>query len=105
MLNTSKTKVPRRVKLQREPQPEAVTLALRVDRDIVERLDFIAQGMERSRASVCTIALREFAEREYAFHVAIAEGEADIAAGRVVPHEEVVRQLSERIGSRARRPA
>jgi predicted transcriptional regulator len=81
-----------------------ITLALRVDSDTLEQLDFIARGMDRSRASVCLIALREFVEREYPFHQAIAEGEADFAAGRTVPHEVVEKWMKDLIEGRISGP-
>jgi predicted transcriptional regulator len=86
MANTKRAKVaPTTVKAS--PRSRDVIVTLRLDPDTLAQLDFIAKGMDRSRANVCAIALREFAEREYPFHAAVAEGMEEVEAGRVVQHE------------------
>ena len=74
-----------------KPPPHAkdVIVTLRLDPDTLAQLDFIAKGMDRSRANICAVALREFVEREYPFHAAVAEGMEEVEAGHVVQHEKV----------------
>ena len=88
MANTKTAKVVRKT-VTPPPRARDVIVTLRLDADTLAQLDFIAEGMDRSRANVCAIALREFVEREYPFHQAVAEGIADMYAGRVVPNEKV----------------
>jgi predicted transcriptional regulator len=90
MANTKAARGARQPRQVKKAQPaKDVVVTLRVDPDTLTQLDFIAKGMDRSRANVCAIALREFVEREYPFHQAVAEGLEDINAGRVVPHDKV----------------
>ncbi len=88
MANTKAARVVRPANRRGAPAKDVI-VTLRLDPDTLEQLDLIAKGMDRSRANVCAIALREFVEREYPFHQAIAEGVADLEAGRVVPHDKV----------------
>ena len=90
MANTKAARVTRQPSQARKAQPaKDVVVTLRIDPDTLTQLNFIAEGMDRSRANVCAIALREFVEREYPFYQAVAEGLEDAGAGRVVPHDKV----------------
>jgi predicted transcriptional regulator len=64
-------------------------LSVRIESEVLGQLDELAVEMDRSRSYLIAQAVREFVEREYAHLLAVREGEADIAAGRRVPHEKV----------------
>lgn len=64
-------------------------LSLRLDAETVAQLDELAAAMEQTLANVCAIGLRDDVEQEYLYLRAIQEGERDVDAGRVVPHELV----------------
>ncbi|HYZ31686.1 MAG TPA: ribbon-helix-helix protein, CopG family [Crenalkalicoccus sp.] len=83
-----------------------VTLSVNLSDDLAERLQRMAREARSTPEDLILAALRERLAEEDALAAAIARGEADIAAGRVVPHEEVMRELREwAAGLRARRTA
>lgn len=64
-------------------------ITARIDSDLAKRVDALAADYDRSRAWIVARAIADFLDREEALLVAIKEGEADIAAGRVHSQEEV----------------
>lgn len=83
-----------------------VVLNVEVPEATAERLRQIAGARETSPEAVMADALRWYLQDQAALEAAIADGEADAAAGRVIPHEEVMREMeSWAAGIRARRLA
>ena len=71
-----------------------VTIAL--DEAVKARLDAVALAEGRQSGDLLVEAAERIAHEEAALEAAIAEGEASLAAGKGIPHEEVVAQLRAR---------
>jgi predicted transcriptional regulator len=61
----------------------------RIDAGLAERLDQLAQDLDRSRGSLAARAIAQFVEEEAALVAAIREAEDDVAAGHVHTQDEV----------------
>ncbi len=81
-----------------------VVASVRLDGDLVAQLDELAAEMERSRSFLISQAVREFVEREYAHLCHVREGEADLAAGRTIPHEEIAAWIDDLLAGKTRKP-
>lgn len=75
-------------------------ISARIDADLLAKLDRIADFNDRSRAWVIGRLLDSAATKELEFVDFVQEGLDDIAAGRVVPHEQVVADIEARIAGR-----
>ncbi|MDQ1154424.1 hypothetical protein [Brevundimonas sp. SORGH_AS_0993] len=73
-----------------------VTIAL--DEAVKARLDAVALAEGRPSGDLLVEAAERIAHEEAALEAAIAEGEASLAAGKGIPHEEVVARLRARRG-------
>jgi RHH-type transcriptional regulator, rel operon repressor / antitoxin RelB len=70
-------------------------ITLLVDSEKVEKLDALASTREQDRSLLLNEALDQYLDlNDYHTHL-IEQGIADVAAGRVVSHEEVLRALAE----------
>ncbi len=72
----------------------------RINADLANRLDALASDHDRSRAWMVARAIARFVDEEEALVGAIKEGEADIAAGRVVSQAEVEKMFGVNRGER-----
>ena len=77
---------------------EKVTLALPAE--ILEALGYLAEQSGRSVDSLATEALRRFVDREVPLFERIEEGMDDIAAGRIVSHEDAMAEIRAHIEAR-----
>ena len=77
---------------------EKVTLALPAE--ILEALAYLAEQSGRSVDSLATEALRRFVDREVPLFERIEEGMDDIAAGRIVSHEDAMAEIRAHIEAR-----
>lgn len=68
-----------------------VTIAL--DEAVKARLDAVALVEGRQSGDLLVEAAERIAHEEAALEAAIAEGEASLAAGKGIPHEDVVARL------------
>lgn len=68
----------------------STTMTIRVSPDLKEKLGRLAQGTRRSRSYLAVEAVEAYVNRELAIIEGIHAGLADMAAGRVTPHEEVM---------------
>lgn len=68
----------------------STTMTIRLDPEVKEKLGRIARDTRRSRSFLAAEAVAAFVERELEIIAGIQRGLADMEAGRVVPHEEVV---------------
>ena len=75
---------------------EAITI--RTDRRTVERLDRLAQALDRSRNYVVKQALEAYLEEQAWQIQAIEEGLESLDRGAGRPHEEVMAELRTKIG-------
>ncbi len=71
-----------------------VTIAL--DEAVKAKLDAVALAEGRRPAELLIEAAERIVREEAALEAAIAEGEASLAAGKGIPHEEVVAELHAR---------
>ena len=77
-------------------------VSVRIDTELVHQLDDLAQEMERSRSYLIALAVQEFVEREYASLTAIRKGEAELAAGKGVAHEQVSKWIDDLVSGQGR---
>ncbi|MFN3837417.1 MAG: CopG family ribbon-helix-helix protein [Brevundimonas sp.] len=68
-----------------------MTIAL--DEAVKAKLDAVALAEGRQPGDLLVEAAERIADEEAALQAAIAEGEASLAAGKGIPHEEVVARL------------
>lgn len=68
---------------------KTAVLTTRVPAELSERIDLLAQELDRSRAWVIAKAVQRYVDEELEFIEAIREGERDIEAGRTFTQEEV----------------
>jgi predicted transcriptional regulator len=69
---------------------ESTTMTIRLDPEVREKLGRIARDTRRSRSFLAAEAVAAFVDREMEIIEGIQRGLADMEAGRVVPHEQVV---------------
>lgn len=68
----------------------STTVTIRLDADVIEKLGRIARETGRSRSRLAAQAVTVFVDRELQVVDGVRRGLADMKAGRVVPHEEVM---------------
>ena len=66
------------------------SISVRLDPELGDQLSTVAARLDRPKSWVIEHALKEFIELQLWQFAAIEEGLRDAAAGRVVPHEDVV---------------
>ena len=71
----------------------STTLTIRVEDGLAEQLAKIAIATKRSRSFLAAEAVREYVKEEAIFLEHAQAGRRDVAAGRVVPHEEVMKWM------------
>ncbi|MCX7285085.1 MAG: CopG family ribbon-helix-helix protein [Novosphingobium sp.] len=79
----------------------STTMTIRVTPDLKEKLGRLAQDTRRTKSFLAAEALDAYVNRELQIIEGIQRGLADMAAGRVTPHEEVM-AAAERIIAEAR---
>ena len=72
---------------------QTVSISTRVPQEFRDRLDVIAQALQRDRAWIVEEAVRRYVVEEEQFIAAVAQGRADIEAGRFTDWEEVEAEL------------
>lgn len=76
---------------------ETTTITVRVPIAVKERLDRLAELTRRSRSFLSAEALEIYTRNELEIVEQIAAGLEDVKAGRVVPHEEAMAELRDRV--------
>jgi predicted transcriptional regulator len=71
----------------------STTLTVRVSPELKERLDKLAERTRRTKSFLAGEAIAGYVERELGIVAGIERGLADMKAGRVVPHEEVMAEI------------
>ena len=71
----------------------STTLTIRVEDELAEQLTRIAAATKRSKSFLAAEAVRVYVREEAVFLEHVEAGRRDVAAGRVVPHEEVVKWI------------
>lgn len=76
--------------VHKEAQMNAsTTMTIRVPVALKEKLGVLARGTRRSKSFLAAEAVSAYVERELEIIEGIERGLDDVAAGRVVPHDEV----------------
>ena len=83
----------------------STTMTIRVRPDVKEKLDRIASDTQRSKSFLAGEAVAAYVERELEIIDGIKRGMADVAAGRVVPHEQVMAEARQIIADAKRKKA
>ena len=73
-----------------------VTLSAQVPAGLAQQVDELATTIRRDRSWIIEEALRAYVAQEMRFLQAVEEGLADLEAGRIVDHAEVVAGLERR---------
>lgn len=81
----------------------STTMTIRLPAELKEKLDRLADGTRRSRSFLAAEAVSSYVERELAIIEGIQRGLADVAAGRVTPHDDVMAQAREVIAEARRK--
>ncbi len=72
-----------------------VTISARIPEELSHEINRMAQALNRTRTWVVEEALRGYIASEKQFLEAVAEGIRDMEAGRVVPHEAVMKEIDD----------
>ena len=83
----------------------STTMTIRVRPDVKEKLDRIASDTQRSKSFLAGEAVAAYVERELEIIDGIKRGMADVAAGRVVSHEQVMAEARQIIADAKRKKA
>ena len=81
----------------------STTMTVRLPEATKDQLARLAERTRRSRSFLAGEAITAYVERELAIIEGIESGLADMEAGRVVPHEEVMAEIDAAIEAEARR--
>ena len=69
---------------------DSATLTVRISGQTKDQLAKLAGRTRRTRSFLAAEAITAYVERELAIVEAIERGRADVRAGRIVPHDDVV---------------
>lgn len=83
----------------------SMTMTIRVPSELHDKLGRLSAGTRRSRSFLAAEAVAAYVERELAIIEGIEHGLEDVAAGRVVPHDEVIAGLESIIDAAERKVA
>ncbi|QPC91804.1 CopG family ribbon-helix-helix protein [Mesorhizobium sp. INR15] len=71
----------------------STTMTIRVTPEIKEKLGRLATNTRRSKSYLAAEAVAAYVDRELSIVDGIKRGMADVAAGRVVPHDDAMAEL------------
>jgi len=83
----------------------STTMTIRLSAELKEKLGRLADGTRRSQSYLAAEAVSAYVERELAIIEGIQRGLADVAAGRVTPHDEVMDRVDALIAEARKRKA
>ena len=75
---------------------------MRLSEETKQKLGLLAEQTKRTKSFLAGEAIADYVERELAVIAGIKRGLEDVHAGRVVPHEQAMRQVRKTI-ERARK--
>jgi predicted transcriptional regulator len=75
------------------------TMTIRIDEALKEKLERLAHDTRRSKSFLAAEAVSAYVERESEIIEGIKRGLADVEAGRVVPHDEVMAEARQIIAN------
>ncbi len=76
------------------------SITIRTKSNTVDKISAIAQAMDRSRNWVIEDALKQYIDQQAWYIEGIQQAQASLAAGKGIPHEEVMAEISELINER-----
>lgn len=76
-------------------------ITARVSDDVLAMIDRLAASRERSRAWIVSRMVEQAAKKQIEFDDFVQVGLDDLAAGRTIPHDELVNEIMERRKRRA----
>ena len=83
----------------------STTMTIRVSPETKSKLERIAADTRRSKSFLAAEAVSAYVERELEIIDGIKRGMDDVAAGRIVPHEEVMAEARQIIADAKRKKA
>jgi predicted transcriptional regulator len=75
--------------------PDDVAIEARIPADLNDALTRLASARRKRKSTLVREALAAFVQSEQEFAAAVEEGRADVRAGRVVDHADVMREIRE----------
>ena len=78
------------------------TITIRTESNTVEKITAIAQAMDRSRNWVIEDALKQYIDQQAWYLEGIQQAQASLKAGKGIPHEELMAEISELINTSIR---
>ena len=81
----------------------STTMTIRVSPETKEKLERIATNTKRSKSFLAAEAVSAYVDRELQIIEGINRGLADVEAGRVVPHEQVMVEAGQIIAEAKRK--
>lgn len=78
------------------------TITIRTQSNTVEKIGAIAKAMDRSRNWVIEDALKQYIDQQAWYLEGIKRAQASLEAGKGIPHEELMAEISELINDRIR---
>lgn len=75
------------------PFMNSTTMTIRMPIALHDKLARLAQGTKRSRSYLAAEALSAYVDRELSIIEGIQQGLADVAAGKVTPHDKAMADL------------
>ena len=76
-------------------------ITARVSDEVLAMIDRLATSRERSRAWIVSRMVEQAAKKQIEFDDFVQVGLDDLAAGRTIPHDELVKEIMERRKHRA----
>ena len=80
--------------------PDDVAIKARIPAELDDALTRLASARGKRKSTLVCEALREYVLSEEAFAAAVEEGRADIRAGRLVEHADVIGEIRELLASK-----
>jgi len=80
--------------------PNDIPIVTQIPAELDEALARLASARGKSKANLICEALAEFVMSEEAFAAAVEEGLADVDAGNVIAHDEVMREIRDLLASK-----
>lgn len=79
------------------------TMTIRLSAELKSKLERVADNTRRSKSWLAGEAIERYVDRELEIINGIERGLADVQAGRVTPHDEVMADIRARIDAKANR--
>jgi predicted transcriptional regulator len=73
--------------------PDDVAIEARIPADLNDALARLASARRKRKSTLVREALAAYVQSEQEFAAAVEEGRADVRAGRVVDHADVMREI------------